>query len=240
MHHFPLIGITTNPNTPKTGLAYDKLAQNYCQAIQTAGGIPVMLPSTLSHEDIRQLRSRLDGILLSGGGDIAATRYQESEDVLCDTVSFDRDEVEFALVHLAVETNWPLLGICRGLQVINAALGGTLYTDLPTQYASTLVHSTADELGRDYAAHEVTISQGTRLAGILGESQLRVNSFHHQAVKRIAEGLKVAAHASDGLVEGLENPELHFFLGVQWHPECLPNEAAQRALFSAFTQAAGD
>jgi putative glutamine amidotransferase len=131
-----------------------------------------------------------------------------------------------------------LLGICRGLQVINTALGGTLYTDIPTQYDSLLSHNTPENLGREYFAHEVTIVKETGLAGIVGASVLPVNSFHHQAVKRVAPGLQVTATATDGLVEGLELPNQRFFMGVQWHSECLPDEIAQRALFTAFIRSA--
>jgi putative glutamine amidotransferase len=235
----PLIGITTNPFYPKSGLSYDKLAHTYCRSVQAAGGIPILLPNTLSAADIVQLRSRLDGVLLSGGGDIAAERYNEADSSQCWDVSADRDELEFALVHLSVETDWPLLGICRGTQVVNVALGGTLYTDLPTQFDSRLPHNTPENLGREYIAHEVTIVKETVLAGIISGYKLSVNSFHHQAVKQVAPRLQVNATAADGLVEGLELPGRRFFLGVQWHPECLPRESVQQALFTAFIRSAG-
>jgi putative glutamine amidotransferase len=234
----PLIGITTNPFMPKNSQLSDKLAHTYCKAVQAAGGIPLMLPTIISAEEIAQLRDHLDGILLSGGGDVAPGRFPEADTGLSEDVSEQRDELELALVNLSLRTNWPLLGICRGCQVINVALGGTLYTDIPTQVNSPLVHNSARELGRDYLAHEVTIIIGTDLAAILGEFTLMVNSFHHQSVKQVGAGLRVSARASDGLVEGLELPGQRFFLGVQWHPECLPLLKEQQALFEAFIQSA--
>jgi putative glutamine amidotransferase len=237
MYH-PLIGITTNPFMPKNSQLSDKLAHTYGKAVQAAGGIPLLLPTIISTEDIAQLRNHLGGILLSGGGDVAPQRFPEADTGLSEDVSEQRDELELTLVNLSLRTNWPLLGICRGCQVINVALGGTLYTDIPTQVNSPLVHNSASELGRDYLAHEVTIINGTDLAAVLGESTLMVNSFHHQSVKQVGAGLRVSARASDGLVEGLELPGQSFFLGVQWHPECLPLLKEQQALFEAFIQSA--
>jgi putative glutamine amidotransferase len=236
----PLIGITTNPVHPRNDLPYDKLAHTYCESVCAAGGIPVMLPNILSADVVVSLRDLLDGILLSGGGDIAPERFHGIESPAIGNISPERDRLEFQLVQLSVETDWPLLGICRGFQVINVALGGTLYTDIPEQFATKIQHNTSEEYGRDALAHEVTIIEGTVLAGILKQPGLLVNSFHHQAVKQIAPELKVSSIATDGLVEGLEMVDKRFFIGVQWHPECLPLQAEQRALFEAFVQTAGE
>lgn len=234
----PLIGITTAPHFLRNGLSHDRLAHTYIQAVKTAGGIPVLLPSSLQGTDLTVLRERLDGILLSGGGDIDPQRFGGIPSETIDDVSEKRDELEFALVKLSVETDWPLLGICRGMQVINTALGGSLYTDLPSQYGTSVNHSTPDENGRDFLAHEVTIKSDTFLAGILKSQQFWVNSFHHQGIQRAAEKLVLSAVASDGLVEGLELPGRRFFVGVQWHPECLPLQAEAQALFETFIRAA--
>lgn len=234
----PLIGITTNSIHAKNIPPYDRLAHAYIDSIISAGGIPVLLPNHLPGDEVELLRKRLDGIVLSGGGDIDALRYSGAKTTSTRDVSKERDDLEFRLVQQSVASNWPLLGICRGIQMINVALGGTLYTDIPTQYNSQLVHDTPKEKGRDYPAHEVTIINGTALAGILKKSALMVNSFHHQAVKQPAPALLVSAKASDGLIEGLELPGQRFFVGVQWHPECLPAESEQRALFNALIRAA--
>ena len=235
----PLIGITLNSFHPKNGLAYDKLAQNYIDAVILAGGMPVLLPNAIPLDEILLLRERLEGILLTGGGDIAPERFGGVQTNTLDSVSAQRDELEFRLVQMSVKTDWPLLGICRGVQVMNVALVGTLYTDIPTQYPSTLLHDTPEDKERNYLAHEVTIAEGTVLSGIVRQEKLKVNSFHHQAVKQAADCLHVSARAADGLVEGLELPGLRFFVGVQWHPECLGRYAEQRALFEAFIRAAG-
>ena len=236
----PLIGITTNPVHQDNGLPYDKLAHTYCESLRAAGGIPVMLTDLLSADEVISLRGRLDGILLSGGGDIAPERFHGIESPTIGNISPERDRLEFQLVQLSVETDWPLLGICRGFQVINVALGGTLYTDIPEQFATKIQHNTPEECGRDALAHEVTIIEGTVLAGTLKQPHVPVNSFHHQAVTQVAPGLKVSAKAADGLVEGLEMVGKRFFIGVQWHPECMPLRTEQRALFEAFVQIAGE
>jgi putative glutamine amidotransferase len=235
----PLIGITATPQYPHKLLPFDKVAHAYVNSVQNAGGIPVILPTDLSGEDVRVLRTRLDGILLSGGGDIDPARFGGTPSEEIGGVDNDRDEMEFSIVHLSVETNWPLLGICRGLQVINAALGGSLYTDIPEQYPTGVRHDTKEiSSSRSYEAHEVRIIPESKLFNILKETPLRVNSFHHQAVLEPARELRISAYASDGLIEGLEFPDHRFLVGVQWHPECLQRKPEQRALFNAFIQAA--
>jgi putative glutamine amidotransferase len=235
----PLIGITATPQYPHKLLPFDKVAHAYVNSVQKAGGIPVVLPTDLTREDVQVLRSRLDGILLTGGGDIDPSRFGGAPSEEIGGVDSDRDEMEFAIVQMSVETDWPLLGICRGLQVINAALGGSLYTDIPEQFPTELRHDTKEiSRSRSYEAHEVRIIPETKLFSILKETPLRVNSFHHQAVLEPAKGLKISAYASDGLIEGLELPGHCFLAGVQWHPECLQRKSEQRALFNAFVQAA--
>lgn len=233
----PLIGISVNPRYPKVEQSYDRLAHSYVNAVQAAGGIPVMLPTELRNDEIKALRERLDGILLSGGGDIDPKRFGGTPNRKIGNVHPARDELEYALVGLSVETDWPLLGICRGMQVINAALGGTLYTDIPAQYPTEINHDTTDLFdSRDFLAHEVRIVEDTRLSSIIARPTVRVNSFHHQAVLALAKKLKANAYAEDGLIEGVELPEHRFLIGVQWHPECLPDLPEQRKLFKAFIQ----
>jgi len=235
----PLIGITITQDTPANLAAIDRISVDYTQAIVKAGGAPVLLPTDFPVDELEDLRNRLDGILLSGGGDIDPIRYRGKQDNHLMMVSDQRDELEISLAKLAAKTNWPIFGICRGLQVMNVALHGTLYTHLPSQLNSKLDHNTPYDQGRDMIAHEVTIEAGTRLFEIIGKSKVRVNSFHHQATRLIAPGLKVTAHAiGDGLVEGLEFPDHRFFLGVQWHPECLRDYSEHQALFKAFVEAA--
>lgn len=235
----PLIGVTC---TQETGVnnapAMERISVMYTDAVTAAGGLPVILPTDLPIEELETLRHKLDGILLTGGGDIDPIRYRGKSHPRLTYVSTKRDELEIALAKLAAKSDWPLFGICRGVQVMNVALHGTLYVNVPTQFPTTLDHDTPIDQGRDLIAHEVTIEAGTRLATILGSERIPVNSFHHQAVREIAPGLKVSARATDGLVEGLELADHRFFLGVQWHPECIQDHPEQRLLFQAFIQAA--
>lgn len=234
----PLIGITCVQESTAHTVTMERVSVEYTHAVINAGGLPVILPTDYPVDELENLRDRLDGILLTGGGDIDPSRYRGKTHPRLTFVSQTRDELEIALAKIAAKTDWPLLGICRGLQVMNVTLHGSLYVNVPTQFNSKLDHNTPYDQGRDLIAHEVTIEADTRLSAIVGKSNLPVNSFHHQAVKEIAPGLKINARASDGLVEGLEIPNHRFFLGVQWHPECIQAHPEQQAIFKAFVQAA--
>lgn len=231
----PLIGITASTNSKKD----DRLPAAYGDAVKLAGGAPLLIPLGFPLTALPALVARLDGLLLSGGGDIDPSLYPARQPEKCQDVLPERDQLELALLKAAAEVDLPVLGICRGMQVINVSRGGTLYTDLPSQYPSPLVHSTPEEKGRDSLVHEVTIETGSLLHGILAETNLAVNSFHHQAALHIGTGLQVVAHATDGLVEAVEDRSKKFFCAVQWHPECLQQKGdAHRRLFKAFIEAA--
>jgi putative glutamine amidotransferase len=236
--HNPIIGITCNQESSAGAAPQERLSAAYTRSVIEAGGLPLIIPTDFPLEELADLRQRLDGILLTGGGDVDPSRYRGKQHPNLIFVSEARDSLEIELTKLAVQTNWPVLGVCRGMQVMNVALHGTLYTHLPTQISSKLDHNTPYDQGRNFIAHEVTIEAGTHLADILGKSKLPVNSFHHQAVKTTAPTLKISAHATDGLVEGVELPDLKFFIGVQWHPECIQEYKEQQLLFQAFIQAA--
>ena len=234
----PLIGITSSQETSRSLIDYDTLSAAYSHAISEAGGSPLLIPTDFPLDALEDLLSRLDGLLLSGGGDIEPSRFKGKHHPRVSAVSVQRDEIEIRLTQLAVEKERPLLGICRGMQVMNVALGGTLYTNVPTQFPSKLDHNTPLDQGRDFLAHEVTIEAGSRLASIIEKPQIKTNSFHHQAAREIAPSLIITAHASDGLVEAIEYPKHRFFIGVQWHPECMQKHGEQQKLFQAFIQAA--
>ena len=234
----PLIGITCTQETPANSVTMERISVDYTRAIINAGGSPVIIPTDYPVDEVEALRGALDGILLTGGGDIDPIRYRGKSHPRLIYVSPARDELEIALAKIAVKTDWPLLGICRGVQVMNVMLHGTLYVNIPTQFNSKLDHNTPYDQGRDLIAHEVTIEAGSRLAAIIGKDSIPVNSFHHQAARDIAPGLKISARATDGVVEGLELPDHRFFIGVQWHPECIQARPEQQALFKAFTKAA--
>src|SRR5215204_5085738 len=180
----PLIGITTNLSTNSFGQPLVMLQQSYVRAIIQAGGVPVLIPSSIAEDGWEALYERLDGVLLSGGGDIALDHFAGDEHPRIDDVDPARDSVELKLVHAAAEDGKPFLGICRGCQVMNVALGGTLYTHIPDQLPGALDHSYPGNK-RTVLVHEVKIEEGTRTAEIYGEPIIKVNSLHHQGLKDI-------------------------------------------------------
>ncbi|HJA94018.1 MAG TPA: gamma-glutamyl-gamma-aminobutyrate hydrolase family protein [Candidatus Eisenbergiella merdipullorum] len=209
----------------------------YMEGVLAAGGVPVMLPLTQERAVISELADRLDGLIFTGGHDVSPSVYGEGPLPQCGRFLPERDEMEKLLLDAALERNLPVLGICRGLQFMNAALGGTLYQDLPTQHPSEVEHEMKPPFDR--AAHEVTVLADTPLAQILGNGVLGVNSRHHQAVKELAPCLKPMAISPDGLIEAAYLPGKSFVLGVQWHPEhFFKKDDGCLALFQALVAAA--
>jgi putative glutamine amidotransferase len=234
----PLIGITTNQSTNQHGYPTVMLMQSYVNAIMQAGGVPVLIPSMIHDDGWGALYSRLDGILFSGGGDIALEHSPGEPHPRIDDVDPERDSVEMKLIQASASDGKPFLGICRGSQVLNVALGGTLYTHITDQLPNALDHDYPGNM-RTVLVHEVKIEEGTRIAEILGEPIVKVNSLHHQGLKDIAPSLRVAGHAPDGLVEAVELPDHPFGLAVQWHPEWMTDQESTRNLFRKFVEAAG-
>ncbi|MCS7009841.1 MAG: gamma-glutamyl-gamma-aminobutyrate hydrolase family protein [Anaerolineales bacterium] len=234
----PVIGLTTYDQMNKAGFPIAALMHRYIEAIQWAGGLPVLLPSTLGKDEIDLLLSRLDGVLFTGGGDILPERYGGMEHPTVDGVDSRRDEFEFLLARALFRKEKPFLGICRGLQLINVAAGGTLYTHLPEQRPSEIRHNRDSATERTVLAHAVTLSSESRLAVISGEMHFQVNSLHHQGIDRLAPEWQAVGYASDGLIEAIELPGHPFGLAVQWHPEWLTDFDHARNLFAAFVQAA--
>lgn len=234
----PLIGITCGTSALEKEAAnlQDRLNLAYSRALWEAGAAPVLLP-TLEHAEATDYLARLDGLLLSGGYDVCPSLY--GEEALNETVRVDepRDRAELPLIRAAVESGLPLLAICRGIQSLNVALGGTLYQDIPAQIKTSLQHS--QRAPRPTPTHRIAIRPDSRLAQIIGDTRMEVNSFHHQALKDVAEGLEVVAWAEDGVVEAVEAPQARFLLGVQFHPEEMVGEWEEaRRLFRAFVAAA--
>ena len=234
----PLIGITTYRATNKFGNPILALGENYVKSVAQAGGIPVLLPLDLPESQLADLLSRLDGILFSGGGDIDPALYGAQTTPEVNSVSPARDRTEMWMFKTAAAEGLPFLGICRGLQVINVALGGTLYTDIASQHPAALKHDYYPDWPRDHLPHTVTIEPDSRLAHILGLTETPVNSLHHQGIRGLAAPLRAVAFAPDGITEGVELPGHPFGLGVQWHPEWLTAHAPMRSLFRAFVEAA--
>jgi putative glutamine amidotransferase len=235
----PVIGLTTYNGENRYGHPIAALMHKYVAVIIEAGGAPVLIPSGLPDDARRSLLGRLDGILLTGGGDIAIDRFGGEAHSCVAGVDPQRDAVEFAILQAAAESGKPFLGICRGFQMVNVALGGTLYTHIQDQLPGAIQHDYDSGSQRQFLAHEVRVEGVSHLAGILGETRLNVNSLHHQGVKGVAPRLKPVAHAPDGLVEAVELPDHPFGLAVQWHPEWLTDQPVTRRLFRAFVEAAG-
>lgn len=237
----PLIGITgwrSRPFGPLARYTFN-LTESYVRAVQAAGGLPVVMPPVLNQDELRELYARLDGLLLSGGGDIDPALFGQIRHRFTQGVSDERDRMELALARWALAEDKPVLAICRGIQVMNVAAGGTLIQDIPSQIPSALVHTYSDDTPRDYVAHTVRVNEGTRLASILGAHEVAVNSWHHQSCDVPGQGLVYTAWAPDGVVEGAEFPGHRFAVAVQWHPEeMFHNRADMLALFRALVEAA--
>lgn len=235
----PLIGITSNLIPPREGLfGTVQVGESYIQSVIQAGGLPVVIPVGLSSEDVQLLFSRLDGILLTGGSDIDPRRFNGAPHPRVYDVDTRRDSLEIRLVQLAAEKGKPFLGICRGIQVINVALGGSLFTDIADQFPHPLKHDLFPNIPRSYLAHPISVAADSHLSQVLGGEAFEVNSLHHQGLDRLATPLRAVAYAPDHLVEGVELPGHPFALGVQWHPEWLQEHAPQRKLFLEFIKAA--
>ena len=240
----PLIGITCSMGQNITSLTMENRPQlqhrmndTYIKAVMEAGGIPVILPNLTDASLIPELVGGLDGVLLSGGGDVDPAVFGQRATGHLGTVTPRRDFFELELARYVLkETDKPVLGICRGIQVMNVALGGTLHIDLPD--AGKLCHS-LNMYPRDSVPHDIRIAENTRMAEMMGSRDGHVNSFHHQAVDAVADGFVVSAWSvPDDVVEAMEIPGKRFAVGVQWHPEELTSRDEARKLFSAFVDAA--
>ena len=231
----PLIGMTIGAVLEYTGLPYFGLNRQYVSALKAAGADVVLLPAGL--EAAGSVLNRLDGVLFPGGLDVDPSYYGESPRPALGRVNADLDALETPLAAAAVERGLPVLGICRGHQLVNVALGGTLYQDIAADGLSSFDHWAPLEKGRDFLAHTISVEAGSRLREIVGAESVEVNSFHHQAVRDVAAGLRVNAVSPDGVIEGLESSDGRI-LTLQCHPESLAGTVWARAVFEAFVAAA--
>lgn len=213
--------------------------QTYVDAVVAAGGVPLLLPLVDDEEILRALYDRIDGLLLAGGGDVDPRHYGEEPLPELGTVDTQRDAIELPLARWTIEDGKPLLAICRGLQVINVALGGSLYQDIPSQIGREIIHdiSFANQ-DWTYMAHDFNLEADSKLASILTTDSFPINSLHHQSIKKPAPGLRVVGWAPDGVVEAVESEGSQFIIGVQCHPEALQGQADPRwrPLFSKFVE----
>lgn len=237
----PLIGISATLLSVESGsfLGCERSAviQDYVQAVELAGGIPVILPIVKKRAAIQQQVEMIDGLLLSGGYDVCPLRYAEEPMPGLEAICPKRDAYELELIHSAQQLHKPILGICRGLQLLNVAWGGTLYQDIGLSYPNAIQH--LSKVKPDEPTHTVTILPDTRLGRLMKVTHLLTNSFHHQAIKKLAPNLVVNAQTTDGIIEGIEGITDLFILGVQWHPELMVGKHPQMLnLFEAFVEAA--
>lgn len=229
----PIIGIPsdiqTTPGKRERAFAY----LTYVEALRRAGAVALLIPP--QPENAQVVVETLDGILLAGGDDCDPALYGETPHASVEPMDPRRQANELALVRAAHERGIPTLGICLGMQMMNVASGGSLIQDIDSAVATEIRHASVPE---NRARHAVLVDGGSRLASMVPSLELNVNSSHHQAVGRVGDGLRVAAHAPDRIVEALEDPRHPFFIGVQWHPEDMPGEPSATTLFEAFVDAA--
>ena len=233
----PIIGITPLFDEERDSIW---MLPGYLDGITRAGGIPVILPMAKNREDILRFAVELDGFLFSGGQDVAPSIYGEEPLAFCGKPCPDKDRLELLLLREVIGLDKPALGVCRGLQFFNAALGGTLYQDLPQQLKLNSLLNHHQSPPYDQPAHAVSILPDTLLRAATRCEKIQVNSYHHQAVKSLAAALKPAAIAPDGLIEAAFHPGKRFLMGVQWHPEYMyRTDKASADLFTEFVYCCG-
>jgi putative glutamine amidotransferase len=218
------------------------VGQCYVRTLAAAGGLPWLVPLLPDEAVLRAVYDRLDGVLLAGGADLDPAAYGEERHPLCDRPDPARDRTELALARWAAAEGKPLLGVCRGIQALNVALGGSLHQHLAERHGGAIKHdyfSSGGEYARDYRPHAVRVAPGSRLGRVLGAEEVPVNSMHHQGIRRLAPGLRATAFAPDGLIEGVEGEGGRYLVGVQWHPEELAEaDPVMMRLFRDFVEAA--
>jgi putative glutamine amidotransferase len=243
----PVVGIPTQTLQSLGGVSAEippswVMSQRYILTLTAAGAIPWLVP-LVDEETLRGIYEGLDAIFLPGGADIDPATYGSEPHPLCDKTDRERDRVEVSLAKWALEDEKPTLGVCRGMQLINVAAGGSLYQDLAEELPGALKHDyfpfRGQSFARDYLAHPVRVAEGTRLARLVGAGDVKVNSMHHQGVRELGRGLVPTAVAPDGLIEAIEGEGDGYLVAVQWHPEALTdNDPKARGLFSDFIGAA--
>ena len=225
----PIVGITGGSQPENHSLLFQDY---YVTAVERAGGLALLLPPAREERVLEQYLDICSALLFTGGGDLDPAWWGEPLSPRCGAIDPQRDKFELSLAGHCLQLQRPVLGICRGCQLLNAAAGGSLWQDVQSPQG----HS--QKAPRDYPSHAIFIEAESRLAGIMKAEQIRVNSFHHQAVKQLGQGFTITAMAGDGTVEAIERRGADFCMGVQWHPECMRDRYSAR-LFAAFVASAG-
>ena len=237
----PVIGFSTSIMVDREGdfAGYERIYVNrdYIQSVIAAGAVPLMLPLEDSEENLKESLELVDGVIFSGGHDISPFRYQEEPHTKLEEICPERDQFDFTLYRLVKERFLPILGLCRGCQLMNVAEGGSLYQDLSEKTTESLKHSQGH--GPSIPTHSVRVSPESKLRQILGRGEIKVNSFHHQALKEVPDTLDVSGRAFDDVVEAIELKDYSFGIGVQFHPEMLQEkDEDMKKLFRALVEAA--
>ncbi|MFC7685209.1 gamma-glutamyl-gamma-aminobutyrate hydrolase family protein [Ureibacillus sp. GCM10028918] len=228
----PIIGITMTTNNGQYCIN-----EAYVKSVLQAGGIPVNIPFGVE-SDAEQLLEGIDGLLLTGGVDVHPHFFDEEPHINIGDIMLERDEVELELTEAALKKTMPIFGICRGIQLLNVALGGTLYQDINSQYEHTpILHK--QNARRKEASHYIEITKGSKLHESIGKEKIAVNSFHHQALKKVPDIFEITAKASDGIIEAFEIKDYPYCVGVQWHPEemAIAGDEHAKNLFKSFIDA---
>lgn len=211
----PIIGILAEIDNERAA----KVQYSYVSAIEEAGGSPLLLPYATDSESFERFASVCDGFFFTGGADVDPHRYGEEPTSFCGPISYFRDELEFKAFEEVMKTDKPILAVCRGAQLVNVALGGTLYQDIPSEIDTPISHKQTED--KDRPSHGVRILADTPLFSLIGKERMSANSFHHQAIKKIGTGLKIMALADDGIVEAVYHTQKRYLRAYQWHPERL-------------------
>ncbi len=229
----PIIGI--NCDYEEEGKQpYSFTNRAYSEAVIAAGGIPFLLPIIKDINDVELLLGKIDGLLLTGGNDVPPRRYGEERHEKTVCVHPDKDTSDFTLVETSIQTKKPILAICYGTQLVNVALGGSLIQDIPSEVKTPIIHKDSKN---ELYTHTITIEENSLLHQIIGTDCIEANSTHHQAIKRLGNGLRDTAHTEDGIIEAVEWRDYPFLVGVQWHPERMTDSPHHLALFRALIKA---
>lgn len=231
----PIIGLTPYHNTENDDIS---MRPGYIRALEAAGAIPMVLPLEIEKDNLNALSNLCQGFLFTGGPDPHPFLWGEETHKNCGPISVKRDQMELSLLTMAMEQKKPILGICRGAQILNIGLGGDIYQDISSQYRSAFPIAHSQPMHYRHPSHHVDVKKDTRLASFGDDTTIQVNSCHHQAIRKLAPGLIAGGMASDGIIEEIELPEYPFLIGVQWHPEYLwETDSSARNLFLGFVNA---